>query len=65
MVINRISLDERLVEILEFPSHPWYGAGQFHPEFKSSPTKPHPLLETSSQRVKRIIIISKNKYFFN
>jgi CTP synthase (UTP-ammonia lyase) len=65
MVIIGISPDERLVEILELPSHPWYVAGQLHPEFKSSPTKPHPLFETSSQRVKSIIIISKNKYFFN
>jgi CTP synthase len=25
------------------PGHPWYLAVQFHPEFKSKPTKPHPL----------------------
>lgn len=43
MVISGISPDERLVEILELPSHPWFVAGQFHPEFKSRPTKPHPL----------------------
>jgi CTP synthase len=31
------------VEIAELPGHPWYLAVQFHPEFKSKPTKPHPL----------------------
>jgi len=32
-----------LVEIVELKDHPWYVATQFHPEFKSRPTKPHPL----------------------
>jgi CTP synthase len=32
-----------LVEILELPSHPFFLAVQFHPEFKSKPTKAHPL----------------------
>ena len=32
-----------LVEIVELPDHPWFVAVQFHPEFKSKPTKPHPL----------------------
>jgi len=31
------------VEIAELPGHPWYLAVQFHPEFKSKPTLPHPL----------------------
>jgi len=31
------------VEIAELPGHPWYLAVQFHPEFKSKPTHPHPL----------------------
>lgn len=43
MVISGISPDERLVEIIELPDHPWFVAGQFHPEFKSRPTRPHPL----------------------
>jgi CTP synthase len=34
----------KLVEIIELPSHPWFVAVQFHPEFKSRPTAPHPLL---------------------
>ncbi|HMM22222.1 MAG TPA: CTP synthase [Selenomonadales bacterium] len=33
----------RLVEILELRDHPWFLGTQFHPEFKSRPTKPHPL----------------------
>lgn len=37
------SPDERLVEITEFPDHPWFVASQFHPEFKSRPNRPHPL----------------------
>jgi CTP synthase len=28
---------------VELPTHPWYVAVQFHPEFKSKPLKPHPL----------------------
>ena len=37
------SEDGKFVEIVELPSHPWYVAVQFHPEFKSKPLKPHPL----------------------
>ena len=32
-----------LVEIVELPSHPWFVATQFHPEFRSRPNRPHPL----------------------
>jgi CTP synthase len=32
-----------LVEIIEVPDHPWFLAVQFHPEFKSKPTRAHPL----------------------
>ncbi len=32
-----------LAEMIELPGHPWFVACQFHPEFKSKPTKPHPL----------------------
>ncbi len=34
-----------LVEIVEVPQHPWMVGVQFHPEFKSKPTEPHPLFE--------------------
>jgi CTP synthase len=33
----------RLVEMVELPDHPWFVASQFHPEFKSRPTRPSPL----------------------
>jgi len=43
MVFGGLSPDGNLVEIVEVADHPWYVAGQFHPEFKSSPLNPHPL----------------------
>jgi CTP synthase (EC 6.3.4.2) len=43
LVISGISPDGRLVEIVELKGHPWFVAVQFHPEFKSRPTRPHPL----------------------
>ena len=42
-VISGTSPDGRLVEIIELPSHPFFVATQFHPEFKSRPSAPHPL----------------------
>ena len=39
------SPDGSLVEIMEIPEHPWFVAVQFHPEFKSQPTHPHPLFD--------------------
>ena len=43
LVLSGVSPDGRLVEIVELPEHPWFIAGQFHPEFKSRPEKAHPL----------------------
>ena len=43
MRISGRSPDGKFVEIAELPGHPWYLAVQFHPEFKSKPTRPHPL----------------------
>ncbi|WP_461207581.1 CTP synthase [Clostridium sp. DL1XJH146] len=43
--ITGISPDDRLVEIVEIKDHPWFLATQFHPEFKSRPTRPHPLFK--------------------
>ena len=34
---------EKLAEILELKGHPWFVGVQYHPEFKSKPTRPHPL----------------------
>jgi CTP synthase len=39
------SQDEKLVEIIENPDHPWFVAAQFHPEFTSTPRDGHPLFE--------------------
>ncbi len=41
--ISGRSPDGKFVEIAELPNHPWYLAVQFHPEFRSKPTRPHPL----------------------
>jgi CTP synthase len=43
MVVSGWSPDKRLVEIIELADHPFFVAGQFHPELKSRPTRPHPL----------------------
>jgi len=42
-VISGTFQEGRLVEIVELPEHPWFVASQFHPEFKSRPTRPAPL----------------------
>ncbi len=43
MVLSGLSPDGRLVEMIEIPQHPYFVACQFHPEFKSRPSSPHPL----------------------
>jgi CTP synthase len=43
MVFSGISPDGRLVEIAELKDHPFMLGTQFHPEFLSRPTRPHPL----------------------
>jgi CTP synthase len=43
LVIAGASPDGNLVEIVELEDHPWFVACQFHPEFKSTPMKAHPL----------------------
>jgi len=43
MSITGYSPDESLVEIVEVSTHPWFVGVQFHPEFQSRPTSPHPL----------------------
>jgi len=43
LIISGINTELNLVEIIEFPDHPWYVAGQFHPELKSRVSKAHPL----------------------
>ncbi len=43
MTIAGTSPDGGLVEVVEIPDHPWFVSVQFHPEFKSQPTRSHPL----------------------
>ncbi len=38
-----MSPDGKFVEMVELPNHPWFLGCQFHPEYKSKPTEPHPL----------------------
>jgi CTP synthase len=43
LTFSGTSPDERLVEMIELENHPFFIASQFHPEFKSRPTRAHPL----------------------
>jgi CTP synthase len=45
MVFSGLSPDRRLVEIAEMDNHPWMLGCQFHPEFRSRPTRAHPLFK--------------------
>ena len=45
LILSGTSPNDRLVEIVELPDHPWFVGCQFHPEFKSRPTKAHPLFK--------------------
>ena len=44
---------EKLVEALEIPKHPWFIGVQFHPEFQSKPTKPHPLFTSFIRNLRK------------
>jgi len=43
MVFSGIYEEKNLVEVIEIPSHPFFIATQYHPEFKSRPNRPHPI----------------------
>ncbi len=43
MQVVGTSPDGSLVEVVEIADHPWFIGVQYHPEFKSQPTRPHPL----------------------
>ncbi len=45
MFLSGQSADGSLIEIIELKGHPWFVGTQFHPEFKSRPTRPHPLFK--------------------
>ncbi len=53
MLIAGTSENGTLVEIIEVREHPWFVAVQFHPEFKSKPTSPHPLFSGFVQAAAR------------
>ena len=56
--LSGVSPDNKLVEIIEYPKHPWFIGCQFHPEFQSKPTESHPLF---SHFVKASLTHSKNR----
>ncbi|HEX3127284.1 MAG TPA: CTP synthase [Thermoanaerobaculia bacterium] len=43
LIISGLSPDGKFVEMVELTDHPWFLGCQFHPEYKSKPTEPHPL----------------------
>ncbi|MEM6449583.1 MAG: CTP synthase [Cyanobacteria bacterium P01_D01_bin.105] len=63
-MISGTSPDGRLVEIVELPNHPFFIACQFHPEFQSRPSKPHPLflgfIEASLEDVVPVVELNPN-----
>lgn len=46
LVVSAYSSDGHLVEMIELPTHPWFVASQFHPEFTSNPRDGHPLFNS-------------------
>jgi CTP synthase (EC 6.3.4.2) len=46
VTISGVNVERNLVEIIEIKSHRWFLGCQFHPEFKSKPTNPHPLFSS-------------------
>jgi CTP synthase len=58
MLMAGVSPDDRLVEVIEIPDHPFFVASQFHPEFTSRPDRPHPLfagfLGAAAERMRAI-----------
>ncbi len=51
--VSGTSPDGRLVEMIELPNHPFFIASQFHPEFQSRPSAPHPLFQGFIQAASR------------
>ena len=45
MMLSGMSPDNRIVEMIELPEHPWFIGTQAHPELKSRPNRPHPLFK--------------------
>ncbi|MEH2372898.1 CTP synthase [Nostoc sp.] len=60
-VISGTSPDGQLVEIVELPKHPFFLACQFHPEFQSRPSTPHPLFKGFIQAAITLSISTSGK----
>jgi CTP synthase len=56
LLFSGLSPDQKLVEIAEVRDHPWMVGCQFHPEFKSRPTRPHPLFRSFVGVAKNVIL---------
>ncbi len=56
MICSGTSPDENLVEIVEIPTHPFFIAGQFHPELKSRPNRPAPLFSALVKAAKENLL---------
>ncbi|MBU1867411.1 MAG: CTP synthase, partial [Candidatus Margulisbacteria bacterium] len=65
LVYSGINPDADLVEVIELPSHPFFLATQYHPEFKSRPNRPHPLfagfIKAAVSRLEEQIALFKEK----
>jgi CTP synthase len=55
LIVSGMSPDGKLAEIMELYDHPWFVGVQFHPEFQSRPTKPHPLFSGFVGAAKQIM----------
>lgn len=55
LIVSGHSPDGRYVEIMELRDHPWFVGVQFHPEFKSRPTHPHPLFRAFIGAAKQVL----------
>ena len=55
MIYSGLSPDDKLVEICELANHPWMVSCQFHPEFSSRPSRPHPLFRDFIGAAKNVL----------
>lgn len=65
LVMAGVYPEADLVEVVELPSHPWFLAVQYHPEFKSRPNRPHPLfasfVQAAGERLEEQVTLFKEK----
>ncbi|MDI6730971.1 MAG: CTP synthase [Candidatus Margulisbacteria bacterium] len=64
LVFSGIYHKADLVEVIELPLHPWFLATQYHPEFKSRPTRPHPIfasfIAAAAKRLEEQVVLFKS-----